>query len=190
MEIRWIIIFLLLSIQQNSIAQAGSVRVTVYGGGNVQFVFNTLGNYKNGITLNNWTNIGIDVQDLVPLPDFAGWQLSVSAEDADLDGSLTGSIPANTIPFSNIQVRATPNIGCVNCSFLGSLWVNLVAQPASTVIIDSSPDPLPGGYLTPRAGLTDQFHVSYRCGVLPLGSMLGNPADTYSDNIFFDIAFF
>lgn len=190
MTLRFLIIILVFSF--SGIASSQSVRVTVYGGGNVQFVFNSIADYKSGILLNNWTTLGIDVDQGASVTA-VGWSLSVSAQDSDGDGALTGSVVANTIPFADIQVSATPLDPCVSCNFLGSPFVNLVAQPASTVIVNSTNDPncpCPPGTLTPLVAPTTRLNISYRAGVMPLGSMLGRQADNYSDDLLFDLLMF
>jgi len=196
------LIFALLNISSISFAQSstpgGSVRLTVLGGGNVQFIFNTIATYNSGITFNNWTRLGISVRDEIgdinpPVgDDYTTWNLTFRAEDADADGFLTGSVPANTIPFANLQVRATVSAGCGTCNLFASPWLNLSTIP--TLLVDGSlgggwppdqirdfpsPDNLTFG--------TDQINISYRCGVVPLGSMLGRPSDNYSDVIYFDL---
>lgn len=198
MILRFIVIAILLNsggalFAQCPVGSGGCVRVTVYSGGNVDFIFHSMSDYSNGITYNDWTLIGIGVEDLLPAPDFTGWTLSVSAEDANANDALDGSIPANTIPLSNIQVRATLAAGCASCNFFGSPFVDLVGEPASTIIVDSSTDPncpCPPGVLTTLTPITDQINISYQAGVLPLGSMLGRPADYYSDDIWIDIDIF
>lgn len=198
MILRFLIVILFAFVDITGLfAQLGSVRVQVYGGGNVQFIFNSMNDYKSGIILNNWTVIGVGVTE--PAANFNGWTLSVSVDDNDLnplDNSLTGSIVANMIPFSDIQVQATSMKSCVPVpcpvNLLASPWVNLVAQPASTVIANGTNDancPCPPGILNTLTAPTDQINISYRCGVSPLGSMLSHAADIYSDNIYFDIAF-
>ncbi len=198
MILRFLLLTLIAFINTAGLfAQLGSVRVQAYGGGNVQFIFSSIAEYKSGISLNNWTVIGIGVTE--PAANFNGWTLSVSVDDNDLnplDNSLTGSTVANTIPFSDIQVQATSMKSCVPVpcpvNLLASPWVNLVAQPASTIIANGSNDancPCPPGILNTLTPPTDQINISYRCGVFPLGSMLGKPADIYSDNIYFDINF-
>lgn len=190
MILRFVTIFIFFCFHQIVCSQ--SVRVTIYGGGNVQFVFNSIADYKSGILLNNWTTIGIDVDQGASVTA-VGWSLSVSAQDADGDGALTGSVMANTIPFADIQVSATPLDPCVSCNFMGSPFVNLVPQPASTVIVNSGNDPncpCPPGILTPLAAPTTRINISYRAGVMPLGSMLGRQSDIYSDDLFFDLLMF
>lgn len=197
MIFRWLIVVLFFSFHQSNLfAQCpplsnGCVRITIYGGGDVEFIFNSINDYNNGITLNNWSLIGIGITE--PAANYNGWTVSVSAQDADGDGALNGSIGANTILLSDIQVRATPVGACPSCNFLGSLWVNLVGQPASTVIVNSSSDPAcpcPPGILTTLVPATNQINISYRCGVVPAKSMMSRPADFYSDNLYFDIVLF
>ena len=192
MMFRWIIIFLLFNFYQSVFAQ--SVRVMVYGGGNINFVFNSIAEFQSGVTLTNWTVLGIGVTEPVA-GGHTGWTLSVSAEDADGDGFLTGTVPANKIPFADLQVRATPLDACVPCNFLGSPFVNLTTfAGGTTVIVNSTSDPacpcpVPGK-VTNLIPASTRIYVSYRCGVSPLGGMMGKPADFYSDNLWFDLSMF
>lgn len=175
----------------------GSVRLTVFGGSNVDFVFNSISDYKTGITYLNYTVIGISVTDEIgdnnPLggdgiDDYTNWNITFQADDADGDGSLTGTNPANTIPFSTIEVSATIASGCITCNVFGSPWVPLAAAPSPFLVdgslggadqIEDLPSPENLSYTL------DQINISYRCGFTT--SLLGEAPDYYSDDIFFDL---
>ena len=181
LRIEYIIIFF-IGCCQPLFSQGGSVRIAVYGGGNLEFVFNSMGDYNTGITQTNWSLLGLEVNDDVALPNFTTWRLTMEADDADADGFLTGLNPLNTLPFNAIEIRATVAAGCASCNTFGSPFVGLTAAPV--VIADGGPavgPPLVPGLAT----ATDQLNISYRCGVAV--SMLSGAADYYSDDIVFTL---
>lgn len=157
------------------------MRIAVYGGGSVDFVFNSIKDYNTGITYSNWTLLGLQVIDAAALPDYTKWKLSVNIEDADADGWITG-LNGNKLPFSTIEVKATISAGCPSCQVYGSPFIALSAAP--TMIVDGGPAVLPP--LAPAlATAADQVNISYRCGVTT--SLLGKAADFYSDNIIYTL---
>ncbi|KAF0190423.1 MAG: hypothetical protein FD166_3809 [Bacteroidetes bacterium] len=61
------VIFLSVVFSCSALSQS-SVRIAIYGGGNLDFVFNSISEYKTGITHTNFTLIGIEVIDGPDLP--------------------------------------------------------------------------------------------------------------------------
>lgn len=186
MVLRLQILILFLNLYQCVFSQDGSVRVRVFGGGTLDFVFNSISEYKTGITYLNYTMIGIEATEGVPT-DRTAWRIEVSADDADADGNLNGTNPANTIPLSSVEVQATSVSSCVPLpcpiNLFGSPWLPLSNVP--TIIVDGN---AVGGAddIPPNLSFaTDQVNISFRCGVTT--SLLGETADYYSDDIFFDI---
>ncbi len=191
------IIFLInteVVLHAQSSTPGGSVRLAVLGGGNVDFVFNSISDYTAGITLTNWTLIGISVRDeagdINPPAgdDYTTWSFSISADDPGADG-LDGMVPTNKLPLNAIQVRSTVSAGCGTCNFLGSPWVNLPAVP--TVFVDGSSGGADQIEDVPSAenlvfGI-DQINISYRCGVSTSLLNLSAEADYYSDELWFDL---
>jgi len=51
------------SFSQSS-TPGGSVRITVLAGGNIDFVFNSISDYKTGITKLNYTVLGIEADNI------------------------------------------------------------------------------------------------------------------------------
>jgi hypothetical protein len=183
------IFYILLLSSSSLFSQGGSIRLAVYSGGSLNFVFNTISDYKTGITYTNWTQLGLEVVDDVALPDYSTWSLTIEADDADADGFLTGSNPINTISFGAIEVQANISSGCASCNVFGSPFVPLSAAP--TILADGSSDvdcPCPPGDQIPtNLGITtDQIFITYRCGVPP-NRLMGETADYYADDIVFTL---
>src|SRR3989304_3804139 len=128
MILRLQILILFLNFHQCLFSQDGSVRVRVFGGGTLDFVFNSISDYKTGITYLNYTVIGIEATEGVPT-DRTAWRIEVSADDVEAGGNLTGPNPANVIPLSVVEVQAHRVASCipVPCpiNLLGSPWGRL-----------------------------------------------------------------
>lgn len=175
----------------------GSVRLTILGGGNVEFIFNSMSEYKLGVTYNNWTTIGISVRDEagdINLPagdDYTQWQLSFQAQDADGDGFMNGVNALNKILFSSFELKATIAAGCGTCNVFASPFVALAVAPGAVLVDGSNGGSWPPDQISdvPSADnltyVADQINISYRCGVTT--SLLGQPADYYSDDIVFTL---
>ena len=175
----------------------GSVRLTLLGGGNVQFIFSSMKDYQTGLTFTNWSTLGISVRDEAgdinpPVgDDYTTWQISFQAQDADGDGFMDGVNPANKIFFSCIEVKATKAAGCATCNVFGSPFVPLAIAPGSILVDGSSGGGWPPDQIrdVPSAdNLTygsDQINLTYRCG--NAGSLFGKQADYYSDVIVFTL---
>lgn len=188
MYLRTLVFFFFLIISHGIKAQSatpgGSVRIMVFSGGNLDFVFNSIAKYKNGITYTNWTTLGISVTDSAAAPDYQTWEVSVEAMDSDGDGAITGSNPANTIPFASIEIGASAGLGCATCNFIfpGPPYLALPAPGAGVAIVDGGPaDAIPPNLVFTN----DQILITYRCGVTT--SLLGSVADYYSDDIVFTL---
>lgn len=187
MVLRWVIIFFFgVTLFPATGHAQSSVRIAIYGGGNLDFVFNSISDYNTGLTYANWTLIGIEViDDPLDATDYLTWELRFEASDADGDGALTGTSAVNTIPFATVEARATLSAGCATCRFFGSPFVAL--SPVSTLLVDGNAlggaDDIPPNLAT----TTDQINISYRCGVTTNLLTLSAAADYYSDDIFLDL---
>ena len=180
----------------------GSVRLTVLSGGNLDFIFNSIAKYKSGITYTNYTVLGISVTDnagdnnpAIPdgIDDYTTWVLFVEAQDADLDGAITGTNPANTLPFTTIEMSAAITAGCPTCvsAFAGPPYLPLPAPGLGilTPLVDGSgggADEIEDVPSAENLSYTlDQVSITYRCGVTT--SLLGSISDYYTDDIIFTL---
>lgn len=180
----------------------GSVRLTVLTGSNIEFVFNSIAKYSAGITLTNWTVLGISVTDNPgdnnappAVDDYTTWRLYAEALDSDGDGGITGSgvpIP-NQIPFSTIELSASVSLGCGTCVVpipgffalpapgMGVLFPLMDGSGGGADQIDDVPSADNLDYTT------DQVAISYQCGVTTPLINTNTPADYYSDDIVFTL---
>ena len=168
--------------------------MTVLGGGNVEFIFNSISKYKTGITYTNWTTLGITVKDEagdINLPvgdDYTQWEVDFQAQDANGDGVMNGLNPANSLAFTAIEVSASVAAGCGTCNTYLSPFLPLTVLP--TLLVDGT---LGGAdqiedFPSPEnlVFASDQINITYRCGAPP-STLLGTQADYYSDNIIFTL---
>lgn len=187
-----------LFAQNNFCASLGAtVQLTVIGGGNVNFVFNTIGKYKTGVIAPSRTVIGIAISDPAAPPDYSSWEITFEAEDADGDGFITGINPVNTIPFGAIEIQAAATgPGCVGCIIVPG-WIPLpgplddgaavCAVPTLTGTLLVSEAPVGAPPLPPRTNADSQIEITYRCG-FPPNQLLDYPADSYSEIIYFTLS--
>lgn len=183
----------------------GSVRLTVHSGSNVDFVFNSIAKYSGGITLANWTVLGISVTDNLgdnnapPLvDDYTTWRLYAEALDSDGDGAITGSgvpIP-NTIPFSSVEISASISAGCGTCVVPIAGFFALPAPGTGVLwpLVDGSggggfpPDQIRDVPSPDNLDYTaDRVAISYQCGVTTNFINTTTVADYYSDDIVFTL---
>jgi hypothetical protein len=173
-----------------SSAQGATARIAVYGGGDVEFVFNSIIEYKNGIAAGyvNYTLVGLQVTDAATLPDFTTWKLVAFANNAagPANTFFFGTNILNKLPFSDVELRATVAANCGTCVVNPLGFIDLVGAPAEASLVTGS---IVGGSavvanVPPNLVSTlDQINISYRCGVGAAKNVMGIPADYYSDDI-------
>ncbi len=123
-------LFLLLLLFVSGYGQNVTSRITVNTGNHVEFYFNHLNDYDNGISLENYTRLKIyynDTADFGGAGSGSGWKLTVKS----LDASIQSTYSPNTLPLSTIELRVTHN-----------MVTNTYTLSATDVIIASGPDKL------------------------------------------------
>ncbi|MBI4946158.1 MAG: hypothetical protein HY840_07130 [Bacteroidetes bacterium] len=175
------------------------LRIHVTNGGNVEFVFNDINDYKNGIV--NSAFYDSDVQ----VASSTDWELHMGAEDATLIGTED---PANTLALNNIGFTITWTGGNSCCaagnqlsSILG-VYDNSATGTANGLLIftGGAGDLLlvDGGNVAGSGGdVTDNaFTINWECGTLIAGTTPMNATsiiaqsptpDRYVTNVFLDL---
>ena len=177
---RTTLLFISVILSLLSFAQPASVRIEVLSGGNLSFVFNSIAKYKNGITSPaNYTTVGITVDEGGAATDYLRWELTVEAEDADADGFINGTDPANTLPFSTVEISSATVQGCVPCQHFFPGGPNLILSNVPQVLVDGDQaagvDDIP-----PNLSFTnDKIGITYYVGTST--PLLGAAPDFYSD---------
>lgn len=132
-------------------------------GSSVPFVFNTMGQYNNGITLTGWTRIRIRYLYTSKNP----WQLLINAADTHLryEGDAI-----HDIPVSDLKMEVT-----VVASNDSSLPVGTSTTLSGS---DASQQLASGSGLAPPAVVDVELVITYKIGIPP-NIMLGKPNGLY-----------
>lgn len=146
-----------VSVTLNSI-----LRLTVTTGGNIQFVFNTMDQYNNGIanTPNTTTTFSVSSSR-----DF---DITMGAEDASLFGVED---VAHTLALSVIQYTMGASGGGTKIAGLNPLLQN--TGPATIVSH------------TAGTGAARTYDIEWEAGTVT--SVLNSPADVYVTNVFLNL---
>lgn len=163
-----IFLICLVLLGSRGFSQDNVARLTTIIGSHIEFNFNTLDDYNNGIRIENGTTLGITMSELAPAV-LTGWHIDVQAfmGAVTIDGS-----GGNTLPLNTIQIEATDaNGNLATATFTG--LQDLAIAPGATLM--STVDPLH----IPADPNTHQINLSYECGIAN-GSLLGQVADYYT----------
>lgn len=157
------------------------LRLNVVSGGNVEFNFNTLNDYENGIQTNAAYQTKFNVASSV------NWDVFMYSEDATLTGTDLIAA-ANTMDIDNIGYHVTSE---------GSGGANFdipAPDDAGTAALTNVANTLLVGYdgTNPNAGdiSANNFTIHWRCGTgegaMRAASILsqGIAADRYATNVF------
>ena len=156
----------LIGVSQDNVA-----RLTVLIGSRIEFNFNTLDHYNNGIRIEDGTTIGITMSEISPAI-LTGWHIDMQTFMGEV--AINGS-GGNTLPLDAIQIEATDaNGNLATASFTG--LKDLAVAPG--VLLMSTVDP---AHL-PADPNTHQIDLTYECGIAN-GSLLGQVADYYTVNV-------
>lgn len=148
-----------------------SARIVMLSGGNVNFNFNSIDDFKNGITLSNQTILGIHFCDCnsefgadpVAGSSISGWDLYFDTDDAN----IAGQNPANTLPLCMLEAEATPrtfSMADPTITYNGRQPLNTQGAGGMTPVVEET-TVLPA---TPsRTWNNDQIFITYYFAVPP-----------------------
>ena len=161
-------LFVVSLICHSGHAQDNSARLTTIIGSRIEFNFNTLDNYNNGIRITNGTTMGISMSAIAPAV-LTGWHIDVQAfnSQSSIDGAGSNSLPLNTI-----QIEATDANGNLSTAVFNGLQ-DLAIAPGNTLMSTIDPAHIPAD------ANTHQINLSYECGIAN-GSLLGQTPDYYA----------
>lgn len=153
------------------LSQDNVARLTVLIGSHIEFNFNTLDHFNNGIRIEDGTTIGITMSEISPAV-LTGWHIDMQAFMGEVTINGTGG---NTLPLNAVQIEATDaNGNLATATFTGLQDLSV----APGVLLMSTVDP---AHL-PADPNTHQIDLTYECGIAN-GSLLGQVADYYTVNV-------
>jgi hypothetical protein len=163
-----------VSVTLNSI-----LRLNVESGGNVEFNFNTIEQYENGIS-----GLGSDDQysTKITIASSVDWNLVMGAEDPYLVTSEKADTTGSNMPLDYIeyQITYTGTAGNSGDYTLDGTPTTLQQISGSTPVVIQ-----PDGATTAGGINKNAFRIDWGCGVTT--SLLGTPltGGRYSTNVFF-----
>jgi hypothetical protein len=170
------------------------LRMTVTDGGNIEFVFNTIEDYRDGF---NALGTNAQYETGFKIASSTKWQLNYGAESATFIGTDN---PANTLALDNVGFTLTSTgthaLGTELVSVPTSDGTEVAALEAygTSVLIDDG-----AVAATPNAGdeTENAFTLDWECGTTTAGAVVPMNAvsllqqsvtpDRYVVNVFFDL---
>lgn len=152
----------------HGMSQDNVARLTTLIGSRIEFNFNTMDDYYNGIRIEDGTTIGITMSGIPPAV-LTGWHIDAQAfmGATQIDGA-----GGNFLPLNAIQIEATDaNGNLATATFFG--MQDLAVAPGFTLVSTIDPAHIPAD---PN---THQINITYECGIAN-GSLLGSVADYYT----------
>lgn len=145
------------SFFSHSFAQSHGARIMILNGGDVNFFFNSLDKYDNGITYSNWTLLAIHYGDTTAAN--TNWQLQIKANSSIL---LPSNAPDPDLPLSVIQIWVQDGGGATPLAAYNQ------APIGSPVALSDSDQQLISN--APQGTTNDnRLYLSYKCDVSGLG---------------------
>jgi len=146
-----------------------SARLTVQSGGHVDFNFNSIRKYKDGITYADWTTFAVSFTDAIS-PSSEQWKLEFRASTPDIPGDGGNSLNLNTL-----ELTAANGGGSGIANYYGPVALSNTNQ----LLVDSGP-------------LGDEnvnlVRITYQCGTNPVNRLLGKAPDYYVVDIIFTLS--
>ena len=170
---RFIIIVLLLSVSFIDLFGQGTttVRLQVVRGARLDFIFNSLSKYKDGISYPDFTQLNIYFNDTIdagiPNPTCAGWELTLKAVQTEIDGDMT----AQDLDLSTIEFTVKIEGIATGTTYTLSNASQVIASGVSPAIVDVNKEVL----------------ITYNCGTLPANSLLNKMPDYYYVDLEFNL---
>lgn len=148
----------------DGIIDYNAAAISIISGGQIEFGFLNIQNYRNGVTITNGTILGITVCDCasefgadpVANSSITGWELYFDTDDA----SIQGTSAANTLPLCLIEAEASTRIGMAGVVYNGRQPLNTQGLPPTPIAQEAAAPPS-------RDWNTDQVNITYYCAVPP-----------------------
>jgi hypothetical protein len=162
------------------------LRVNITNGGNINFSFNSINDYKNGVgALSSATGAGASSNNSTPFfrTDFSvssssNWLLNFGADQATFIGTDN---PANLLPLNNVGFTLIEN-GVYNTGAFSNLISPLTDNFSAAAVsaLFAYPQVLINKGTLTNAGdvLDNKFTIFWQCGTAALPNLATNPMNT------------
>jgi len=175
------------------------LRMSIYDGGNIEFVFNTIDDYRNGLSgsaaaANDAASIGF-YQSSFTISSSTEWDLVYGAENTDFIGVDDGTTP-NTLALNNVGLQIVEN--GVHTFATDEIISGPTTDGTVVADLDQYPQELLGWDNAGDSNAGDEadndFTIQWRCGTaegdmngVSLLEQTGIDPDRYVVNVLFEL---
>jgi len=138
---------------------SNSARIVTTIGSHVTFNFNSISDFKDGITKDRHTRLGLQFADSTSGAITTGWDITVKASDA----SFIGSGGVNLMPLNVLEIKAE-DAGTDALSGTFTNWQTLTNSEVDLYRHTTASGVSALTVLDPRYSTSTQIYISYRCG--------------------------
>ena len=147
-----------------------TVRVRVVRGARLDFIFNSLSRYTDGMTYTDFTKIDIYYNDTVgvgvPNSNCTGWELTVKALQPQFEGDMSAQIlDLATIVFS----------------------VKRDGIDAGTFTLSNAEQVIASDVFPNIVNVNEEILITYNCGTLPGNNLMNKMPDYYNVDLVFNL---
>ena len=179
------------------------LRMSIYDGGNIEFVFNTIDDYRDGLSgdaasasANAAASFGF-YQSSFTISSSTEWDLMYGAENATFIGVDDGTTP-NTLALDNVGYTLAPTAGANHTFGTGEIISAPTTDGTVVADLDQYPVELIGWDNTGASNAGDEadnnFTITWRCGTaegdmnaVSLIEQTGVDPDRYVVNVLFEL---
>jgi len=159
-----LLILIIFLISEIFVYSQTTSRLTIESGGSLNFYFNSLQKYQNGIEYTDWTKLRIYYNDTGTNPT---WKLDVKALNPTFNGDAGNTLNLNTLELEAKGVQGVTGIQALSNSDVSLITGEAITHPGTVTVF-----------------------ITYYCGQNKTGSnnnLLGKEPDYYYVDIVFTL---
>lgn len=161
------LIVVLVSLLSLNLNAQNYARIKILSGGAPTFIFNSLRKYSEGVTLENWTKLRLELNETEP--GYNKWQLSVTALTPVIQSDGTA-----TLDLSSLYIKVV-SYDLISGTTIDYTTPEVMLSSGSAIIL--------GG--TGVTSVVVDVSLSYDCGTKGINKLMNAVPDYYTVDLLF-----